>query len=82
MKIQILGSGCGKCRKLLANVESAVKKNGIDCEIGHVTEIEKIVDMGVMMTPALALNGKIVCSGRVLSVEEIEKILMHPCLPA
>lgn len=82
MKIQILGSGCEKCRKLLANVESAVKKNGIDCEIGHVTEIEKIVDMGVMMTPALALDGKIVCSGRVLSVKEIEKILMHPCLPA
>ncbi len=55
---------------------------GVHCETGHVTEIEEIVSMGVMMTPVLALNGKIVCSGRVLSVEEIEKILMHPCLPA
>ncbi len=82
MKIQILGSGCGKCRRLFANVESAVKRNGIDCEIVKIEEIEKIAEMGAMMTPALALDGKVVCSGRVPGVEEIEKILMHPSLPA
>ncbi len=75
MKIQILGSGCSKCQTLFANAEAAVKQCNIQCEMEKITDIEKIVAMGVMLTPALAIDGKIVSSGKVLSAEEISKFL-------
>ncbi len=76
MKIQILGSGCRKCKELFANAEKAIKSGGIECGIEKVTDIEKIVDMGVMTTPALAIDGKVVSSGKVLTVEEILRLLV------
>lgn len=76
MKIQVLGSGCGRCKALFANVESAVKIKGIDCEIEKVTAIEKIVEAGVMRTPALVVDGNVVSSGRVLSADEIAALLV------
>lgn len=75
MKIQILGSGCEKCNKLTANAQEAVKKMGIDCEIEKVTDINKITEFGVMMTPALALDGKVLSSGKVLTPDAIAALL-------
>lgn len=75
MKIEILGSGCAKCKQLNASVETAVKELGLSAEVVKVTEIAKIVAYGVMMTPALVIDGKVKSSGRSLSVEEIKKII-------
>ena len=73
-KIQILGTGCPKCRKLTENAEQAVKAAGAECEIEKVTDINAIMDFGVMMTPALAIDGEVKVAGKVLSVPEIEKL--------
>jgi len=75
MKIEILGVGCPKCKQLTANTEAAVKELNIQAEIGKVTDIDKITEYGVMMTPALAIDGAVVSSGKVLNKEEIKKIL-------
>jgi len=72
MKIEILGVGCPKCKALTANVEKAVKELGIEAEIVKVTEISKITDYGVMITPALVINGEVKSAGKVLNVEEIK----------
>lgn len=75
MKIQILGSGCPKCKALAANAEKAVKELGIEAEIGKVTDIKEIMAFGVMMTPALVIDGKVVSSGHLLSPEQIKKLI-------
>ena len=75
MKIEILGVGCPKCKQLTANVETAAKELNIQIEIGKVTDIDKITEYGVMMTPALAVDGVVVSSGRILNKDEIKKIL-------
>lgn len=75
MKIEILGVGCPKCKQLTANVEAAVKELNIQADVGKVTDIDKITEYGVMMTPALAVDGAVVSSGRVLNKDEIKKIL-------
>jgi small redox-active disulfide protein 2 len=76
MKIEILGVGCPKCKLLTANAEAAVKELNIQAEIAKVTDIDKITEYGVMMTPALAVNGTVVSSGKVLSKDEIKNILL------
>ncbi|MCX5668682.1 MAG: thioredoxin family protein [Candidatus Omnitrophica bacterium] len=75
MKIEILGVGCPKCKQLTVNVEAAVKELNIAAEISKVTDIDKIIEYGVMMTPALAIDGTIVLAGKILSKEEIKKII-------
>lgn len=75
MKIQIYGSGCDKCKKLAANVEAAIQSTGLSAEIEKVTDINAITDAGVMMTPAMGVDGKIVSTGKVLSPDEIAKYL-------
>ena len=77
MKIEILGVGCPKCKQLTANAELAVKELNIQAEIGKVTDIDKITEYGVMMTPALAVDGTVVSAGKVLGKDEIKKILMR-----
>lgn len=72
MTIQILGTGCAKCEKTFRMAEEAVKNCGIDAEIVKVTEIQHIINFGVMMTPALAIDGEVKISGRVPAVEQIE----------
>ncbi|HOW59688.1 MAG TPA: thioredoxin family protein [Candidatus Omnitrophota bacterium] len=76
MKIEILGTGCPKCKQLTANAEAAVKELNIQAEIGKVTDIDKITDYGVMMTPALVVDGAVVSSGKLLNKDEIKKILL------
>lgn len=75
MKIEILGVGCPKCKQLTANTEAALKELGISAEISKVTEINKITEYGVMVTPALAVDGQVVSAGKVLSPVEIKKLL-------
>lgn len=75
MKIEILGVGCPKCKQLTSNAEAAVKELSIQAEIGKVTDIDKITEYGVMITPALAIDGTIVSAGKVLSKDEIKKII-------
>lgn len=74
-KLQILGTGCPKCVKLTANAEAAAKALGLEYELEKVTDIARIVAAGVMMTPALAVDGKVKVSGRVPEVEELKKLL-------
>ena len=75
MKIQILGTGCPKCKKLTENAEAAAKELGVEYEIEKVTDISKIMDFGVMMTPALAVDGEVKVVGKVASVEEIKELI-------
>ena len=74
-KLQILGTGCPKCKKLAANTEAAAKDLGIEYEIEKVTDINEIMNFGVMMTPALAVDGQVKVVGKVLSPDEIKKML-------
>ena len=74
-KVQILGTGCPKCKKLAENAEIAAKALGIEYEIEKVTDINEIMKFGVMMTPALAVDGKVKSVGKVLSPEEIKQAL-------
>ena len=74
-KIQILGTGCPKCKTLMQNADTAVKELGIQAEISKVDKIQDIVKMGVMMTPAIAIDGQVKSCGKVLSPDEIKKML-------
>lgn len=75
MKIQILGVGCPKCKTLLANVEAVVQELKLEAEIEKVTEIQEIVSFGIMSTPGLAVNGKVLSAGKALSTEQIKELL-------
>lgn len=75
MKIQILGTGCPSCLKLAENAKQAATEAGIEAEIVKVTDINEITSFGVMMTPALAIDGQVKLMGKVASPEEIKKIL-------
>ncbi len=74
-KIQILGTGCPKCTKLAANAEAAAKETQIEYEIEKVTQINDIMKFGVMVTPALAIDGEVKVAGKVASVSEIKQML-------
>jgi len=75
MKIQILGTGCPKCRKLAENTEAAARALGVEYTIEKVTDINEIMNFGVMMTPALAVDGEVKSVGKVPSTDEIKKFL-------
>jgi small redox-active disulfide protein 2 len=75
MKIEILGTGCPKCASLAANAEAAAKILGISYELAKVTQITDIMKRGVMITPALAINGQVKSAGKVLSEAEITTLL-------
>jgi small redox-active disulfide protein 2 len=74
-KIQILGSGCAKCQQLTRNAEAAATALGLKYELEKITAVNDIVAFGVMRTPALAVDGQLKASGRVLSAEEIKPLL-------
>ena len=77
MKIEIFGSGCPNCKKTEEIVKKVVKRLGIKTEISHVYDIEKIIEKGILTTPAISIDGKIKISGKVPSEEEIEKIIKN-----
>ncbi len=74
-KIQILGTGCPKCKKLAENAEAAAKELGIEFEIEKVTDINEIMKFGVIMTPALVVDGEVKVVGKVPSPDEINQML-------
>ncbi|MBU8922431.1 MAG: TM0996/MTH895 family glutaredoxin-like protein [Bacteroidales bacterium] len=74
-KVEVLGTGCAKCKQLFDNARKAGMEAGIDIELEKVEDINKIVGYGVMMTPALVIDGKIVSSGKVLSWDDIADML-------
>lgn len=75
MKLQILGTGCAKCNALTQATEQAAQALGLQYELEKVTELNRIMSFGVMMTPALVVDGKVKVSGKVASVDEIKKLL-------
>jgi small redox-active disulfide protein 2 len=75
MKIEVIGTGCMKCKRLMKNVEIAVKELGITAEIRKVDDISEIIERGVMLTPALVVDGEMKVSGRVADVNELREIL-------
>lgn len=75
--IKVLGSGCRKCNELEANVRAALEQLGIEMRIEHVTDINVIGAYGIMTTPALVIDDKVVSYGRVLKVQEVIKLLQE-----
>ena len=74
-KIQVLGTSCPKCKKLAENAETAAEALGIEYEIEKIKDINEIMRFGVMMTPALAVDGHVKIVGKVPSPEDIEKMI-------
>ena len=74
-KIQILGTGCPKCKKLAETAQQAASELEIEFEIEKVTDINDIMAFGVMITPAIAIDGQVKSTGKVLSIDEIKKML-------
>ncbi|MDD4127642.1 MAG: thioredoxin family protein [Methanomicrobium sp.] len=75
MKIEVLGTGCLKCKRLMKNVEKAVSESGVDAEIVKVEDISEIMERDVMFTPALAIDGEVKVAGRVADVSEIKELI-------
>lgn len=73
--VKVLGSGCQKCHALEANVKTALQELGMSDEVEHVTDFAEIAAYGVMSTPALVVDGRVASFGKVLTVEEIKRIL-------
>lgn len=76
MEIKILGTGCPKCKALEKNVRDAVDETGIHAEIDKVTDITKIMEYDILMTPGLVINGNVVLSGRLANKEELKSLLV------
>jgi len=75
MKIEILGTGCPKCEALMNNVKAAIRELGIDAEFSKVTDIVEIANRGVMMTPALSVDGDVKLVGQLATVDELKSLL-------
>ena len=75
MKIEILGMGCPKCKMLYENAKKAVSETGIQAEVLKVEDMDKITDYGVMMTPALVINGEVKTAGKIPTAEDIKQWL-------
>ena len=76
MKIQILGTGCAKCKTLMENAKKAVEIAGVNVEIEKVEDIKEIMKFNVLMTPGLVIDGEVKAAGRVLSPEDIKKLIL------
>ena len=74
-KIEVFGTGCAKCNRLEKNVHQAVKESGVKAVVVKVSDIQEIMNRGVLMTPALVINGEAKATGRVPSVDEIKNML-------
>ena len=75
MKIQVLGTGCPKCKQTYEHAEQAVKELGISVEVEKIQDLKAIMNFGVMVTPALAVDGEVKVAGKVPSVDEIKKYI-------
>lgn len=77
MNIKVLGSGCSKCMKLEENVKKAVNEMVISATVEKITDLQQIMGYGVMMTPALVIDEKVVSVGKLLSAEDVKKLLQE-----
>ncbi|MCR4405010.1 MAG: thioredoxin family protein [Candidatus Acetothermia bacterium] len=75
MKIEVLGTGCPKCERTLTNAKQAVAELGLNAEVVKVYDLGEITARGVLLTPALAIDGQVKVSGHIPSVEEIKRLL-------
>jgi small redox-active disulfide protein 2 len=75
MRIQVLGTGCAKCKTLTANAEQAVRELGLEVKVEKVEDLKEIMKLGVMTTPALVLDGKVLATGKVLPPKAIKEML-------
>jgi small redox-active disulfide protein 2 len=75
IKVEILGTGCKKCHQLEANAKEAIAALNLEAEVFHLTDTMEIVKRGIMKTPALAVNGKIVSQGKLIESEQIQSLL-------
>ena len=75
MNIKVLGGGCCRCENLLAAVKEAVAEKGIEAEIEDITDMAKIMEYGIMSTPTLMIDNKVVSMGRVLKAKDVAKLL-------
>lgn len=76
-KIQIYGTGCPKCNKLQKNAEEAATNLGIEFEVEKISNIDDIMAAGIMMTPGIAIDGKMIATGNLLNVKQIEDVLKN-----
>ena len=74
-RLQILGTGCPKCKKLAENAETAAKELQLEYELNKITDINQILGFGVMTTPGLVIDGVVKVTGKVPSVDEIKKLI-------
>ncbi|MBM7558982.1 thioredoxin family protein [Marinitoga litoralis] len=77
MKIEVLGSGCPRCKQTYKIMEMAMVETGTNAELIYVTDINEIISKGVMSTPAVAIDGKIVVSGKIPTLEEAKQLLQQ-----
>jgi small redox-active disulfide protein 2 len=77
IKIEIMGTGCKKCQQLEANAREAVANLNLSAEVSHITDPIEIAKKGVMSTPAMAINGRVVSKGQVISIEQIQLLLQR-----
>ena len=73
--IKVLGAGCKSCHELYENTKAAVKNIGFDVEVEYVTDMEKVMEYGVMSMPGLVVNEKVISTGKVLKAADVEKLL-------
>ena len=82
MRIQVFGSGCASCKRLLDNAREAARAIGPDIDVEYVTDLERIVAMGILRTPGLAIDGKVRSTGRVPDAKEIRRMVAEAKLGA
>ena len=75
MRIEILGMGCPKCKKLYENVQQALSETGKEADVEKIEDLNKMTEYGIMISPALAIDGEVKAVGKVLSIEEIKKLI-------
>ena len=75
MKIEVFGTGCPKCKMVEANVKKALETTGLIAEVVKVTDIDEMVERGLMSTPGLAIDGELVSAGRIPSVDEVIQLI-------
>jgi len=75
MRVQILGTGCAKCKQLMANAERAIRETGVLAHLEKVEDLREIIRFNILMTPGLVIDGQVKAAGRVLSPEEIKRLL-------
>jgi small redox-active disulfide protein 2 len=76
MKIQVLGTGCARCKTLLEHAAEAVRETGVDAAVEKIDDIQKIMAFDVLMMPGLVIDGQVTAAGRVPGVEEIKKLIL------